>query len=224
MQIGLGLQADLIAKMPSTDCATPAAPAAPVLRNAIVHSVNLGAARRLQMHGRSVLSAIGKQAVQGAVPVGRLGLMGDEQADLSLHGGLDKAVYAYPLEHYAFWQTQRRAHSVSLFAEVLAPGFVGENLTLEGLLESDVWVGDELHFPHCVLRVTEPRHPCSKFNAVMGYSQASRDMANALCSGFYLAVDQPGTVSKGEAFTVVSGKRGLSIAEAFGAKRAKHLR
>ena len=189
-----------------------------------VKSVNIGAARRLQMHGRSVLSGIGKQAVRGAVPVGRLGLLGDEQADLSLHGGLSKAVYAYPLEHYAFWKTQRHAHSVSLFDEMLAPGFVGENLTLEGLLESDVWVGDELHFSHCVLRVTEPRQPCAKFNAVMGYSQASRDMANALCSGFYLAVDQPGTVSKGEAFTVMPGKRGLSIAEAFGAKRAKHLR
>ena len=189
-----------------------------------VHSVNIGSARRLQMQGRSMLSAIGKQAVQGPVPVGRLGLLGDEQADLSLHGGLDKAVYAYPIEHYAYWQTQRRAHGVSLFDEVLAPGFVGENLTLQGLLESDVWIGDELHFAHCVLRVTEPRHPCGKFNAVMGYAQASRDMAHARCSGFYLAVDEPGSIEAGEAFTVVPGKRGLSVAEAFGAKRAKHRR
>ena len=187
-----------------------------------VRSVNIGAARRLQMHGRSVLTAIGKQAVHGVVPVGRLGLLGDEQADLSLHGGLDKAVYAYPHEHYVYWQTQRRAHSVSLFDEVLAAGFMGENLTLEGLLESDVWVGDELHLRHCVLRVTEPRHPCGKFNTVMGYAQASSDMATALCSGFYLAVDQPGPVSAGEAFTVVPGRRSLSIAQAFAAKRAKH--
>lgn len=189
-----------------------------------VHSVNIGPLRRLQMQGRSVLSGIGKQAVQGAMPVGRLGLLGDEQADLSLHGGLDKAVYAYPIEHYAYWQTQRRAHSVSLFDEVLAPGFVGENLTLAGLLESDVWIGDELHFAHCVLRVTEPRHPCGKFNAVMGYAQASRDMVQALCSGFYLAVDEPGSIEAGEAFKLMPGKRGLSVAEAFGAKRAKHWR
>ena len=171
-----------------------------------------------------MLSAIGKQAVQGAVPVGRLGLMGDEQADLTLHGGLDKAVYAYPHEHYAYWLTQRRAHSVSLFDEVLPPGFVGENLTLEGLLEADVWIGDELHFAHCVLRVTEPRHPCGKFNAVMGYARASRDMATALCSGFYLAVDEAGSIAAEEACTLVPGKRGLSVAEAFRAKRAKHLR
>ena len=149
MHTGQGLQADLTAKLPSNTAFSPTAPAG---RNAIVHSVNIGATLRLQMQGRSVLSAIGKAAVQGAVPVGRLGLLGDEQADLSLHGGLDKAVYAYPIEHYAFWQTQRRTHSVSLFDEVLAPGFVGENLTLEGLLESDVWIGDELHFSHCVLR------------------------------------------------------------------------
>ena len=188
-----------------------------------LRSVNIGTARRLQTQGRSVLSAIGKQALQGPVPVGRLGLLGDEQADLSLHGGLGKAVYAYPFEHYAFWQTQRRAHSVSLFDEALAPGFLGENLTLEGLLERDVWIGDELHFPQCILRVTEPRHPCFKFNAVMGYSQASRDMVVALCSGFYLAVDQPGTVEADQAFAVVPGRRSLSVAEAFAAKRAKHL-
>ena len=217
MNAVLGLQADLITKTLSNRSAAPAR------RNAIVHSVNIASARRLQMQGRCVLSAIGKQAVQGAVPVGRLGLLGDEQADLSLHGGLDKAVYAYPMEHYADWQTRRRAHSVSLFDEALAPGFVGENLTLQGLLESDVWVGDELHFPHCVLRVTEPRHPCAKFNAVMGYAQASRDMALAGCCGFYLAVDQPGPIETGQAFTVVPGRRGLSIAQAFAAKRAKHL-
>ena len=190
----------------------------------LLRSVNIGTAGRLQTQGRSVLSAIGKQAVQGPVPVARLGLMGDEQADLSVHGGLDKAVYAYPHEHYAYWQAQRSAHSVSLFDEALAPGFVGENLTLEGLLERDVWIGDELHFPHCVLRVTEPRQPCFKFNAVMGYSQASRDMAAALCSGFYLAVDEPGPIAAGQAFAVVPGRRGLSIAQAFAAKRAKHWR
>ena len=194
------------------------------MRKGMLHSVNIGTARRLQTPGRSVLSAIGKQAQPGPVPVGRLGLLGDEQADLSLHGGLDKAVYAYPLEHYDFWQVQRRARSVSLFDEVLAPGFVGENLTLMGLLESDVWIGDKLHFPHCILRVTEPRQPCGKFNAVMGYGEASRDMAQALCSGFYLAVDEPGHIASGEAFTLVPGKRGLSVAEAFGAKRAKHWR
>ena len=187
-------------------------------------SVNTGAAHRLQTEGRSVLSAIGKRAVAGPVAVGRMGLAGDEQADLSVHGGLQKAVYAYPVEHYAFWQAQRRAHGVSLFDEDLPPGCVGENLTVEGLLEADVWVGDELHFPGCVLRVTAPREPCFKFNAVMGFNRAAKAMAEAGCCGFYLAVDTPGTVTAGEAFHLVPGPRRLGIAEAFGAKRAKHLR
>jgi MOSC domain-containing protein YiiM len=189
-----------------------------------VHSVNLGAARPLMASGRRVLSGIGKQAVTGPVAVGRLGLAGDEQADLSVHGGLDKAVYAYPAEHAAFWQAHRREHGVSLFDEALPPGFVGENLTLQGLLEPQVWVGDELHFPDCVLRVTAPREPCFKFNAVMGYPQAARDMVLAGCCGFYLAVDRPGSIEAGQGFTLVPGQRALGIPQAFAAKRFKHLR
>jgi MOSC domain-containing protein YiiM len=187
-------------------------------------SVNTGAARRLQTEGHSVLSAIGKRAVVGPVAVGRMGLAGDEQADLSVHGGLQKAVYAYPVEHYAFWQAQRREHGVSLFDEDLPAGFVGENLTLSGLLEADVWVGDELHFANCTLRVTAPREPCFKFNAVMGFNRAAKAMAEAGCCGFYLAVDTPGTLTAGEAFRLVPGPRRLGIPEAFAAKRAKHLR
>ena len=189
-----------------------------------VRSVNVGTARPMLASGRRVLSAIGKQAVSGPVAVGRLGLAGDEQADLSVHGGLDKAVYAYPAEHAAFWQARRREHGVSLFDEALPGGFVGENLSLEGLLEPQVWIGDELHFPGCVLRVTAPREPCYKFNAVMGYNQAARDMVQALCSGFYLAVDVPGTIAAGQTFTLVPGRRALGIPQAFAAKRIKHLR
>lgn len=189
-----------------------------------VCSVNVGLARPLQAGGRRVLSAIGKQAVSGPVAVGRLGLAGDEQADLSVHGGLDKAVYACPAGHAAFWQAQRHAHGVSLFDEVLPPGFGGENLTLQGLLESDVWIGDELHFPDCVLRVTAPREPCYKFNTVMGYNQAARDMVQAGCCGWYLAVEVPGSIEAGQRFTQVPGRRALSVLQAFAAKRAKHLR
>ncbi len=162
--------------------------------------------------GRRVLSGIGKHAVAGPIAVGRLGLAGDEQADLRVHGGLDKAVYAYPAEHYAFWQTQRQAQGVSLFDEDLPPGFVGENLTLQGLLEPQVWVGDTLHFPGCSLRVTEPRQPCFKFNAVMGYTGAARDMLRSGACGFYLAVVQPGSIAAGQAFTLEPGGRHLAIA------------
>ena len=187
-------------------------------------SINLGQARPLLTGGRKILTAIGKRAVAGPVAVNRLGLHGDEQADLSVHGGLDKAVYAYPVEHYDFWRQQRQVHNVSLFDEVLPPGFVGENLSISGLLEHEVWIGDELHFPNCVLRVTAPREPCFKFNAVMGYKQAAKDMAVAGCCGFYLAVDTVGTIQSKQSFDLVPGRRGLSITQSFAAKWAKHAR
>jgi MOSC domain-containing protein YiiM len=194
------------------------------VKDGTVRSVNVGVARPLMAGGRRVLSGIGKQAVSGPVAVARLGLAGDEQADLSVHGGLDKAVYAYSAEHAAFWQARRQEHGVSLFDEALPGGFVGENLTLQGLLEPQVWVGDELHFPDCVLRVTAPREPCFKFNAIMGYPQAARDMVLSGRSGFYLAVDVPGTIEAGQAFTLVPGRRALGITQALDAKRIKHLR
>jgi MOSC domain-containing protein YiiM len=186
--------------------------------------VNLGTSKPLSIEGRRILSAIGKQPVAGPVAVGRLGLAGDDQADPTVHGGLSKAVYAYPSEHMPFWRTLRRQHGVSLFDEALPPGFVGENLSLHGLLEADVWVGDTLHFAHCVLRVTEPRQPCFKFNAVMGFNQAGKAMAQSGFCGFYLAVDQPGTLQAGETFTLAPGQRALGIAQAFAGKRWKHLR
>jgi MOSC domain-containing protein YiiM len=169
-------------------------------------------------------SAIGKHATALKVNVAKLGLHGDEQADLSIHGGLNKALYAYPIEHYHFWQERRRDLGVSLFEETLPHGFMGENLTLQGLLETEAWVGDELHFPNCVLRVTEPREPCGKFNAVMGYPSAGKDMAQTGCSGFYLAVEQAGTIAAGESFTLHPGRRALSISQAFAGKWAKHRR
>lgn len=189
-----------------------------------VLSVNTGSARPLRIGSRNYLSAIGKTAVPGSVSVGRLGLQGDEQADPSVHGGLDKAVYAYPTEHLAFWQAQRFEQGASLFNEALPTGFMGENLSLAGLLEREVWIGDTLHFPDCVLRVTAPREPCFKFNAVMGLNQAGRLMMERLCSGFYLAVVRTGTIEAGEAFQLAPGTRGLRVSEAFASKRLKHLR
>lgn len=187
-------------------------------------SLNTATTRYIQIGERRVLTGIGKRGVAGALAVGRMGVAGDEQADLSVHGGLDKAVYAYPSEHYPFWQARRRELGVSLFDEVLPPGFVGENLTISGLLEHEVWIGDVLRFPDCVLRVTAPREPCYKFNAVMGYGPASRDMVQGGRCGFYLAVVQAGTLSAGQSFTLEPGQRGLGVVEAFAAKRVKHLR
>ena len=187
-------------------------------------SVQTGVARRLQINGRAILSAIHKQATDEPVPLRSLGLMGDEQADLSVHGGLDKAVYAYPSEHYPFWLAERAAAGQGGLDATLPWGSMGENLSLQGLLETNVWVGDVLQFPHCALRVTQPREPCYKFNAAMGLNTASRLMAQHGCCGFYLAVDEPGTLRAGESFTLTPGPRRLGIPEMFKAKLFKHMR
>lgn len=189
-----------------------------------VLSVQVGTARRLKIGERSILSAYGKQPVAGAVPVLPLGLLGDEQADLSIHGGLEKAVYAYPSEHYAYWQDARRQAGLGSIDDSLPAGGLGENLTLEGLLETGVWAGDVLKFPGCELRVTLPREPCYKFNAAMGFGRASRLMAQTGFCGFYLAVQTPGTLRAGDAFDLIPGRRGVGIPALFAAKLSKHLR
>jgi MOSC domain-containing protein YiiM len=183
-------------------------------------SLNLGTAREVDINGRKVLTATAKRAVTGPVAVRPLGLAGDEQADLSVHGGISKAVYAYPSEHYPFWQTVRAQARVALWDEALPPGSMGENLTIAGLLENQVCVGDVLRFPDCELAVSEPRFPCFKFNAAMGFKQALAMMqANAWC-GFYLAVRVPGTLEAGQAFELVPGPREVGIVELFRARVA----
>jgi MOSC domain-containing protein YiiM len=189
-----------------------------------VQSIQLGQARKVQIGGRTILTAIFKTPVAGPVQVEPLGLVGDEQVDLSVHGGLAKAVYAYPLEHYDFWRNARREAGVGGMDDQLPPGAVGENLSLQGLLERDVWVGDVLQFAHCALRVTQPREPCYKFNAAMGFNTAVKAMAQSGFCGFYLSVDTPGKIQAGESFTLVPGPRQMGIPELFNAKMFKHMR
>jgi MOSC domain-containing protein YiiM len=189
-----------------------------------VVGVQVARARKVQISGRSILTAIHKMAVADAVRVSPLGLEGDEQADLSVHGGLEKAVYAYPSEHYDFWRAARQQAGVGGLEERLDFGSMGENLTLQGLLESDVFVGDVLRFPHCVLRVDQPREPCFKFNAAMGFNTAVKAMAQSGFCGFYLSVDEPGTLQVGDPVELIPGPRRVGIPERFNARMFKHMR
>lgn len=189
-----------------------------------LQSIQLGKAGVLLVQGRSIQSAIRKHPVHGDVAVATLGMVGDEQVDLSVHGGLDKAVYAFPVEHYPFWQQERLAAGVANAEAALPMGFVGENLSISGLLEANVWVGDLLRFPRCVLRVTQPREPCYKFNAVMGFAQASKRMAQSGHCGFYLAVEEGGVLCAGETGVLEPGPRSYTIAQRFATKMNKHLR
>lgn len=174
-------------------------------------------------HGAAgtVTSAIAKSALSSLespapVRVAPLGVAGDEQADPAVHGGLDKAVYVYPSEHYAFWRTVRGQAGRH---DALAPGAMGENLLIEGLLEPEVWVGDRLSIGEVELRVESPRSPCFKLDARMGFSWASRMMVQSGYTGFYCSVVRQGLLAAGDPVLVRRGDRVVSIEQAH---RLKH--
>lgn len=186
-------------------------------------SINTAATQVMTIQDRPIMTGIGKRPVSGLdqanhIVVKPLGLEGDEQADLTVHGGLSKAVYAYPHEHYAFWQTVRSQAKVQDWNAPLPFGMLGENLTLTGLLEGEAFIGDQLHFPDCVLAISEPRQPCYKFEAAMGFKQAAKMMAQSGYCGFYLSVIKPGTIAAGQSYELVPGQREVSITELFKTK------
>ena len=187
-------------------------------------SVNVARVSRLVVGGQPVASAIGKQPVAsaigkqpvaGAVRVGPLGLEGDEQADPTVHGGLSRAVYAYPAEHHGFWRTVRAQAKVAAWDAPVPPGLLGENLTIEGLTEDRLFVGDQLHLPGCVLAVTAPRFPCAKLGAAMGFAQAVKLMTQSGFCGVYLGVIEPGQLQAGDRIELVEGPREVSVRELF---------
>ena len=184
-------------------------------------SLNVARAEAIVVDGRRVMTGFGKRPVEGLRSVGPIGVEGDEQADLSVHGGPSKAVYAYPSEHYPFWQTVRAQAGVAAWDEPLAPGALGENLTLAGVVEHQVFIGDLLRFPGCVLAVSEPRTPCFKLDAAMGFQHASKLMAKSAWCGWYLAVRVPGAIAAGETFEVIPGSREVGIGELFRARMGR---
>ncbi|QWD63866.1 MOSC domain-containing protein [Polynucleobacter sp. MWH-UH2A] len=165
---------------------------------------------------KSVPSAIRKTSISNlqnamAVDINNLGVKGDEQADLNVHGGLEKAVYVYPTEHYTFWNELLTRETKKPIA--LQHGALGENFTIEGLLETEVFVGDKLVIGELQFAVTKLREPCFKFNAALGYKGAAKAMVQSGYSGWYLRVIKTGIVSAGERIQLIPGPRDTSIAQ-----------
>lgn len=148
-------------------------------------SVNVGLPREILHEGRSIRTGIFKVPVEGRVHVAALNLAGDKQADLTVHGGPSKAVYAYPSEHYAFWRKE-------LPGVDFPWGSFGENLTTEGLLEKDLNIGDRLCVGSVELVVTEPRLPCYKLGAKFNRDDMVRRFLKSRRTGFYCAVLREG--------------------------------
>ena len=162
-----------------------------------VISVNVGLPREVAANGGIVSTGIFKNAVPGAIRVERLNLVGDRQADLTVHGGTHKAVYAYPSEHYAYWQHE-------LAENDLPWGMFGENLTTEGLHESAVYIGDRYHIGTAELIVTQPRVPCYKLGIRFGRPEMIKLFLHSGRSGFYFAVVQEGEVKAGDSIELLN--------------------
>ena len=163
-----------------------------------------------------VMSGIKKSSISNIdqanpVDINTLGVMGDEQADLSVHGGLEKAIYVYPHEHYPFWNALLSRELKTPFD--LQPGAMGENFTITGLLEAEVYVGDTLQIGNLEFIVTKLREPCFKFNAKMRYKGAAKAMLQSGYCGWYMRVITPGKLVAGSTINQLPGKQETAIAD-----------
>jgi MOSC domain-containing protein YiiM len=160
-------------------------------------SVNVGMPREVVWKGTSVRTGIFKEPVAGPVMISKLNLAGDKQADLTVHGGSAKAVYAYPADHYEYWRQE--------LPDVSFPwGKFGENLTSEGLQEDGLCIGDRLRIGSAILMVTQPRMPCYKLALRFERDDMIKRFLMSGRSGFYFSVIEPGEVSAGSQVEILS--------------------
>jgi MOSC domain-containing protein YiiM len=154
-------------------------------------SLNTGRPREVVVNGRVVRTSIWKKPREGRLHVKALNIEGDEQSDLSVHGGTFKAVYCYPSEHYGYWRRE-------LPHADLPWGVFGENLTTEGLLETDVRIGDRLAIGGAEFLVTQPRQPCFKLGIRFGRDDMIKRFLASGRSGFYVRVVREGDIAAGD--------------------------
>jgi MOSC domain-containing protein YiiM len=160
-------------------------------------SVNVGLPREVTWKGRTASTGIFKEPVSDRVMVRSLNLDGDGQADLTVHGGLDKAVYAYPFEHYDYWRSELPDMDLPL-------GIFGENFTTTGLKEAEVNIGDRFRIGNLILMVTQPRLPCYKLGIRFGRPDMVKRFLASRRTGFYFRVLQEGEVGVGDTLELVS--------------------
>lgn len=172
-----------------------------------VLSVNVGEPREVQWRGKTVLTGIFKSPVQGRVVARKHNLDGDRQADLSVHGGIYKAIYLYPSEHYAYWRD-------ALPDAELSWGNFGENLTTEGLLEEEVRIGDRFRIGSVEVVVSQPRLPCYKLGVRFGRLDMEKRFLKSGHVGFYFSVAEEGDVAAGDTISLLErNEGGMTVAE-----------
>jgi MOSC domain-containing protein YiiM len=170
-------------------------------------SLNVARPRLTVYNGNTINTGIFKQSVSGTVSLRTLNLDGDQQADLAVHGGPNKAVYAYPSEHYSFWREE-------LPGTNLPWGMFGENFTTEGLFERDTHIGDRLQIGSAIIVARQPRIPCYKLAAKFRRNDILARFLRSGRSGFYFSVEREGVVTAGDSFETLSqAPRAITIAE-----------
>jgi MOSC domain-containing protein YiiM len=170
-------------------------------------SLNIGLPREVSWRGKTVTTGIFKEPIKGSVMLRTLNLDGDKQADLSVHGGVSKAVYAYPVQHYEFWKRE-------LPNMKLPYGMFGENFTIEGLREETVNIGDRFRLGAAEIMVTEPRMPCYKLGLKFGRTDMVKRFLVSRRTGFYFAVLQEGEVKAGDTIELLSRDGdGITVAD-----------
>jgi MOSC domain-containing protein YiiM len=170
-------------------------------------SLNVARPQLMVYKGATISTGIFKKPVSGAVTLRTLNLDGDRQADLTVHGGVYKAVYGYPVEHYEYWRSE-------LPGDKLPLGTFGENFTTEGLSEDDLYIGDRFRIGSAILMVRQPRMPCYKLAAKFQRDDMIERFLHSRRSGFYFSVEQEGEVEKGNSIELISQNRdGITIAE-----------
>src|ERR1043166_8349561 len=179
-------------------------------------SVNVGLPQLVLRNGEPVSTGIFKEPVAGRVMMRALNLDGDRQADLSVHGGPEKAVYVYPSEHYAFWKQD--------VTDVNLPwGMSGENLTAAGLFETDINIGDKFRVGTAEVMVTQPRMPCYKLGIRFGRTDIIKRFLISERSGFYLSVLKEGGVCAGDEFQLLeknaSGVRVVDVTRLYSSEK-----
>ena len=170
-------------------------------------SLNVGLPREVIWHGKPVTTGIFKQPIAGALMARTLNVDGDQQADLTVHGGIDKAIYAYPAEHYDYWRGE-------LPGVDLPWGIFGENFTIEGLLEDSVYIGDRYRIGEVEVVVTQPRLPCYKLGVRFGRADMVKRFLASGRTGFYFGVKREGMVKADDAIEFVGrDQQRISVAD-----------
>ena len=174
-----------------------------------VISTNLSMPQEIEYEGEFIRTGIFKSPVKGPFEVIEHNIVGDGQADLIHHGGIDKAIYSYPHEHYKTWQDELNRNDFTF-------GQFGENLTTEGLTEDNAYIGDIYQLGTCQLEVSQPRQPCKKLGIRMADKYFPKTFTKSCRSGIYFRVHKPGSFNTGDVLELIQrDEKSLSIYQIF---------